>query len=171
MFQSNHLIGFGAYDGFVVPSTSYANTGGTGSRSGVITATSTITFGAGTVANLIDGTTTGSGPAYLNTGQTSGYFKFDFGVGATKYINEVKIYQNAAASGNNGSFNFRGSNDDSTYTTLGTFTNSYTSGGDQNASYVISDYSSYYRYFRLELNGVTATVNTPYVNEIEFKIN
>lgn len=153
---------------YVPPSTSYANSGGTGNR----TATITITLsgglsGSGTGDKLVDGSfgTTSATAVFFNA-VSNGVITADFGVGAQKYINEFKWYQNGTAP--HGTWVFEGSNDNSSYTTLGS---SFTLDGISiGTAFTITHASpAPYRYYRLrQTAGTTSTA--PWNQEWEFKI-
>jgi len=153
-------------------STSYANTGGSGNRTASITASSTVTITGGTANSLIDGTKTGAGPAFFANSQTSGALTWDFGSGNAQFIDEIKIYLNSSTAGTNGTWAWEASNDNSSWTTIvSNFALTFTSGGDQSLTVPVSGATQTYRYWRMRLNGGTATTSAPYVDEIEFKLS
>jgi hypothetical protein len=142
------------------PTTSYANPGGTGNRTATITVTTTITLGGGTISQLVDGSYA------LNiwfTAQTLRTITFDFGAGASKYIDEFKWYQ-ANAIGH-GTWVFGGSNDDSSYIE---FPETFTLGSAATQTVPVTNTSAY-RYYRLRQTS-GATNSGPNIGEIEFKI-
>jgi hypothetical protein len=166
-FQNTSQFGAHAVTGsetFQTPS--YANTGGTGDRTAIITVTTTAALGGGTPSNLVDGAKANNNTdaMWWNAGQTLREIKFDFG--AKKLITEAKWYQNGPSS--SGTWKWQGSNDNSTYTDLSTgFT--MTAGG---AGDVIGDLSANttgYRYYKA-LQTAGATNDTPWLWEIEFRI-
>jgi hypothetical protein len=157
-------------DGSVVPtapfpdglSTSYSNAGGSGDR----TATIPVTASAGLVVN----TTTrfvgvGASGTYFANARTSGWLKFDFGT--AKIINELKYYQSNAVS--QGTWQFEGSNDDSTWTAVGSpfeiTGTAFVSGS------AISSNTNSYRYYRINKTGAGATSSGAWAYQFEFKIS
>lgn len=149
-------------------STSYANSGGSGNRiAGIPTITqSDLNSPVMSTANLsylksgvVDNVT------YIVAGVADGkWIKFDFATAKT--INEAKWYQNTAQT--QGVWKFQGSNDDSTYSDIGS---SFTFGGAAVQTITaISGNTSSYRYYRLiKVSGSTSSI--PYAQEIEFKIS
>lgn len=142
--------------------TSYNNTGGKGDRSGVITVTSSgISFGAGTPANLVNGTYANDFWWNNTTNNGTGWIKFDFGSGVTKIINQIRWYQDIRAG--SGVWAFEGSNDDSTWTTLH-------AGFTIDIRMVDIVNTTAYRYYRLvPISGSRSSA--AWLREIEFKIN
>lgn len=155
-----------------LPSTSYANTGGTGARTGIITVTqdSTNTIGVGyTISKFVDGSFTNSiagsvGFAGNFTVDATHWIRFDFG--STKYITEAKWYQSTTDA--HGSWKWQGSNDGSTFTDIGA---SFTLGAATTQTQTtLSSNAGLWRYYRLI--GVSGTANNaPFIQEIEFKIS
>ncbi len=157
---------------YVGPSTlattpSYANTGGTGARTGSITVTSTISFQGGTAPSLVDGSFTQdtTNGLIFTSGASSGALKFDFGSGASKVITEAKWYQGDAST--HATMQWSGSNDDSSYTTIGS---TFVAGGSTTQTQTsLSGNTTGYRYYKLSIIS-GAMSNSPFVTEIEFKI-
>jgi hypothetical protein len=144
------------------PSTSYANTGGTGSRTGIITATSsTGTFTSGDATKLINGST--SPEAFFPAGKTDATITFDFAT--AKVIDEIKWYQNVAHL--QGNWKLQGSNNGSSFTDIGSpFV--LGSAASTSSTHTIGNTDGY-RYYRLaQHSGVTS--DQAYTTEIEFKI-
>lgn len=143
-------------------STLYTNTGGTGNRSALITVSATsITAGGGAPGDTVDGTLTNSYWWTNATGNGTAWLTFDFGVGASKVIDQLRLYQDTAQS--HGTWRFEGSNDNSTWTQCGVdFT--------LQAFYAIPvPNTTGYRYYRLRhMSGSRS--QTPYIREFEFKI-
>jgi hypothetical protein len=117
----------GDYYGPLLPTTSYANSGGTGNRTGDITVTDhfvTATVAAGQdVTKLVEGTlAAASGTnsfSFTNTTITAGdHIKFDFG--SSQYIDEIKYYRQTTT--DYGTWAVEGSDDDSAWTAYGSFT-------------------------------------------------
>lgn len=151
---------------------SYANPGGTGDRTSIITVTTTANLDGGTINNLVDGaksTNNTSDACYFAVVSNADgvVIKFDFGVGAYKLITEATWYQNGSSA--QGTWKWQGSSNDSTWTDLSIdFTLDAGSTGA-----VIGDLSAGidgYRYYRIIKTGGT-TNDTPWLREIEFKID
>jgi hypothetical protein len=151
----------------ITVSTSYANTGGTGNRTGIISVSATIGTDTGAIANLVDGSYAAASTnawAAANGASVAGtYIRFDFG--SAVVINEAKWYQNAAVG--LGTWKWQGSNDASTWTDIGT---SFTLGGatTQTQTSLNANVTSYRFYQLLGVSGTSA--NTAWNTEIEFKI-
>jgi hypothetical protein len=154
--------------GFVAPATDYANTGGTGNRTAIITVTSSLAAAGGTLSNAVDGgfanNTTDSywfagGTAVLNN-----WLKFDFGVGAAKYIDEFKHIQSDASA--HGNWKAQISNDDSAWTDV----SASTALGGATTTTITCAPLELFRYFRiLGVSGTTSA--THFIQENEFKIS
>jgi hypothetical protein len=143
-------------------STIYTNSGGTGNRSGAITVTATsITAGGGAPQDTVDGSLANSYWWTNATGNGTGWLTFDFGSGASKVIDQFRIYQDTTQS--HGTWRFEGSNNNSTWTQCGVdFTL-------QAAAAIPVPNTTGYRYYRLRhMSGSRS--QTPYIREIEFKI-
>lgn len=147
------------YDfGLATVSTSYANTGGTGDRTGIITISSNLTW-TGTVSTIINGAFTNS--LYWANNALSGIDVLAFDFGSAKVIDEFKWYQSDATT--HGTWVFEGSSDGSSWTGLGS---SFTL---TNGTFPITNTTAY-RYYRLR--GLSGTArNIPWLREIEFKIS
>lgn len=148
-------------DNYTGAITDYANAGGTGNRTASITVTASgLTTGGGALSNLVDGSQANA--YWWQAGANNGtqFLKFDFGVGVTKTINQIRWYQDVLAY--HGVWVLEGSNDDATWDTFGSgFTLGHGMFDVPNANP--------YRYYRLRaLSGNRVT--TPYNREIEFKI-
>lgn len=149
-------------------STSYANSGGTGDRTGSITLTVTGSLNGSAVGTpnvLLDGVTSGATNLYFNNNSANSYgFKFDFGT--AKIINEAKFHQENTTS--HGTWKWQGSNDGSSWTDIGS---SFTFGGAAIQTQTsLSGNTTAYRYY--QVIGVSGTAsNSPYIYEFEFKIN
>lgn len=141
--------------------TSYANPGGTGDRTGMITGSATLTLQGGALSNMVDGSF--SGVAYFGNGQSSGNIKFDFG--SAKVIDEFKWYQDRHDYAN-GTWQLAGSNDNTNWADIGSPFAISTSTDITVASFVNTNA---YRYYRMTLVS-GSTSYWPYVQEIEFKI-
>jgi len=155
--------------GLVIPATSYANTGGTGSRTGIITVTTDMALDEGAITSVVNGglgynATDGCSPT---TAAVSGkYIKFDFGT--AKRIDECRLSSNVTS---NGTWKWQGSNDNSAWTDIGSSFSMV--GGNAPAFAVIGDMSANndsYRYYRtLGVSGNDA--GGTYLVEFEFKIS
>jgi hypothetical protein len=173
--SSNVDTSFAASNGKVspsqtVPSTSYANAGGTGARTGSITVTASVPaifgYGGSTATSLVDGSAAANTTnAYVTNGAPSfvdgNYFQFYFG--SAKYIDEVKIYADRSLS--NGSWKWQWSNDGTTWTDGNTFT---WSSATQTQS-VTGWPASGATYLRMTKVGSTTGTDASY-EEFEFKI-
>ncbi|MBZ9705398.1 hypothetical protein LB543_01470 [Mesorhizobium sp. ESP7-2] len=151
----------------VVANPSYWNAGGRGDRTSSITVTTTATLGAGTINNLIDGGFGGNSTdaCWFDAGQSSRQIKFDFGAGVQKVIDAFRWVQDT--SGTHGTWVFEGSNDDSSYTTIGS---SFTLGSASVAYLFFSaTNSTAYRYYKLRQTSGT-TSSGPWLQELEFRI-
>lgn len=149
------------------PVPSYWNSGGIGDRTASITVTTTATLGAGSIDNLVDGGygANSTDGCWFNNGQSTREVKFDFGAGVQKIINGFRWSQ--GTTGNHGTWVLEGSNDDSSYTGIGS---SFILGsiGALVAIYQFTN-STAYRYYKLrQTSGITNS--GPWLREIEFKI-
>jgi hypothetical protein len=145
------------------PTPKYTNIGGTGDRRRILTITPTGSFISASIYNLVDGTQS-NGP-WLNTSLASGCaIVFDFG--DSYVITEAKWYQSAADA--MGTWKWQGSNDNSSYTDIGT---SFALGGAATQTLTsLSVNTVSYRYYKLQ--GVSGnTSGNPYLREIEFQIS
>jgi hypothetical protein len=144
-------------------STSYANTGGSGNRTSIITVTSSTMLG--TLSQLVDGNITSSGVYFDGSSVVGKYVAFNFG--STSYvINEAKYYQGTSAT--QGTWKWQGSNDGSTWVDIGT---PFVLGGaTTQAIDVLKNNTTAYKNYRIY--GVSGNSSSgPYVYEFEFKIN
>lgn len=147
--------------------TSYANTGGSGDRTAIITITAS-NFVAGTnpPTSWVNGnTTTPQGSWYVSGGGPGDYLRFDFGSGASKIIDEAKHYQNTTNSHSN--FQWQGSDNASSWTDIGS---SFTLGGSTTQTITaLSGNTTGYRYYQIVmLDGPRSS--SPDIIEWEFKI-
>jgi hypothetical protein len=149
-------------------STSYDNLGGKGDRTALITVTATkgITYvSPGNITYFVNGNTTES-KVYLSNQAVAGlYIRFDFGVGASKIIDEATWYQSVSST--HGVWQWQGSSDAASWTDIGA---TFTLGGTVQVQTSLSGNLSGYRYY--QMIGVSGNaVNTPWTREIEFKID
>ena len=143
--------------------TSYSNPGGSGDRRSIITITETLGI-YGTITSTINGVMDYAWWAYHNVAGTE--IKFDFGVGASKVIDEATWYETGAAS--SGIWQWQGGNDDVNWTDIGAqFTL------NPSAPFVMTTLNGNttgWRYYRML--GISGSFNAgPYVQEITFKID
>lgn len=152
-------------------STSYSNAGGTGNRTASITATVSPSPSSGSASALVDGTTDGSNGVLFAGGETNVVFKFDFGNGNAKVIQETKIYLNSDGF-NHGTYQWAGSDDDVSYTNIGaTFSlvNTVTGANGYCLNTTMSANTTSYRHYRLTQTAGTA--QNDWINEFEFKLS
>jgi hypothetical protein len=157
-------------DGSVVPtapfpdglSTSYSNAGGSGDRTATIPVSKSA--GADIRGPLSRFVGVGASNTYFENVPNGEWLKFDFG--AAKIINELKYYQQLAVS--QGTWQLEGSNDDSTWTAVGTpfeITGTIFVSGS-----AFSSNTNSYRYYRIKKTA--GTVNrSPWAYQFEFKIS
>jgi hypothetical protein len=155
-----------AIQGAVAISTSYANPGGTGDRTATITVTTDLSV-TGLPSVLVNGNKNETG-FYFNNQATAGkYLRFDFGVAASRVIQEAKFYQ-VVANPSQGTWQWQGSNDASAWTAIGA---SFALGSVLTQTITeLSVNTTGYRYY--QLFGVSGnTSNLSYSCEFEFKIS
>lgn len=146
----------------------YTNLGGTGNRNYLITHTSTL-FGTAyqPLTIILDGDTTAYQGLYWLAGAVAGrYSRFDFGVGASRVITEVRMYCDSSSGA--AVFQWQGSNDATNWTNIGSTWSIPTGNpavyGDLSAN------TTGYRYY--QILGVSGNGDgTPWLREIEFKID
>jgi hypothetical protein len=151
---------------FDLPTTSYANSGGSGDRTATITTTTNLSVGGTAWTNMINGIKQPETGTYLNGSSCVGaYMTFDCGVGQSKVITEITWYQSAGAY-SHGIWKGQASDDGVTYTDI---SSNQTLGGAAVTTFSLSPTKGY-RYYRLA--GVSGNTNgNPWIEEIEFKIN
>ena len=137
-----------------------------GDRSASITVTSSVgLFASGSASGLVNGSAY-EDTQYFSSGlsASSHWIKFDFG--APRKITEAKWFQSHITS--HGSWKWQGSNDDSSYTDVGT---SFTLGTTTPQTHTsLNGNTVAYRYWKLV--GVSGTTSSsPWINECEFKLN
>lgn len=146
--------------------TSYANTGGTGNRTSIITVSQSSSNrpdgNSSNVVYLVNGANTNTN-YFPNSCPDGEWLKFDFGSG--KVITALKFIQSSVTS--QGTWQLEGSNDNSTWASVGS---TFTLGSPEEASSAFSLNSTYYRYYRLKKTG-GSTNGGPYIYEVEFKIS
>lgn len=148
---------------------SYENAGGEGNRSASITVTTTQSLGGGSIGTLVNGNLVETTLFFTNGVAVSGNtIKFDFGSG--------KILQEAAfffsdSNQFHGNWKWQGSNDNSTWTDIGSSFQfgAPPGGGYTNRMTSLSGNTTLYQYYRLL--GVSGSANsTPWLYEMAFKI-
>ncbi len=141
---------------------SYANPGGTGDRTVMITVTGDIPHG-GAFSSLVNGAGT---DLWCYDPVAGKYIRFDFGAGVKKRITEAKWYQDNANT--HGTWKWQGSQDASAWTDIGV---GFTLGGSMTQTLTeLSGNAGGYRYY--QLLGVSGTANiATYMSEIEFKLD
>ena len=146
----------------------YANAGGTGNRTAIITVSSDIST-TGALTELIEGAfQDGTFWFSQNTAITGEYLRFDFGVGVSKIITEAKWYQGTAPN-TQGVWQWQGSDDASDWTNIGS---TFTLGGAGTQTQTELSANSYgYRYYQLFGISGNAGPFPTYIREIEFKID
>ncbi len=137
---------------------SYSNALGTGDRRGTITVTTSGGSSSGTVANLVDGTTSGN-PFF------SGAVTFKFDLGSAKVIKQARWKQTNSTA--HGLYKWQGSTDDASYADIGS---AFTLGGESvNHHDELLGNDSAYRYYKL--TPTTGSMSaSPDIQEVEFFI-
>lgn len=144
--------------------TSYANPGGSGDRTAIITVTTNITaLTNGPISKYVDGALSGNMYFGAYDAVAGLYIQFDFGVG--KVIDEAKHYQSTAH--DHGTWKWQGSNNGTDWTDIGS---SFTFGGATTQTQTsMNGNTVVYRYYRIL--GVSGNLNAgPDLYEFEFKI-
>ncbi len=146
---------------------SYSNSGGTGQRYHLILGRSNVNWGAGGGKHVAYLLNTPTNVIYFNDNghAVSGYYiVFDFG--SARIVDEAKWYQDNATS--HGVWQWQGSNDDSSYTNIGS---TFTLGGSTTQTQTtLNGNTTPYRYY--QLLGVSGNVSdSPYTKAIEFQID
>ena len=142
---------------------SYANSGGTGNRTSLITVTTTAAL-FGTIDKLVNGSQ--ANETFFSGTQSGLIITFSFAPsGFTRCINEAKWYQDVAAT--HGTWKWQGSNDGGVWTDIG---GTFTLGGTLQTMTTLSGNTNFWQYYRLLQVSGTAS-NVPYLREIEFSID
>jgi hypothetical protein len=148
----------------VASSTSYSNTGGTGDRTASITLTQTSgLFNSGTLSVFVDGASANNNYIPSGTGFQGKSVTFDFGVGAAKVIDEIRLVM--AGAEEQGTWQVSASNNGTDWTNL---------GGNviwpRLATRVVSFFNlDGYRYYRM--TGVSGTIVQNFMYEYQFRID
>src|SRR5580765_6135506 len=141
-------------------SQSYSNSGGTGARYHRILARTNLTMGSlgdNTASFLNDGSTAENATWFPSASNSGRYLLFDFG--SPKVVTEAKWYQDNGTT--HGTWKWQGSNDDSSYTDIGS---SFTLGGIAQLQTELNGNSIAYRYYKLV--GVSgSTSSNPWTRE------
>ena len=148
------------------PTPSYWNDGGRGDRTTMFNITTTAVLGGGNTSNLIDAAyaDNGTDSLWFAGGQSGREIKFQ-SLAGPKIIDGFRWFQNSGLS-NHGTWVFEGSNDDSSYTPIGS---SFTLPVNQFVAVYEFVNTTAYTYHRLrQTAGVTN--GTPWIREIEFRI-
>ena len=150
----------------VAPTTSYANAGGTGNRSGIITVTASGSWESGTSGPaLVDGVKNVNGASSYSASFAGMYLQFDYGVGATKYFTEIKEYYGNSSSASI-TAKWQGSNDGSIWSDM---TATYGWGGGTTMVRTVTGNYGPWRYTRLL--GVSGTDTAGiWLDEVDFEI-
>jgi hypothetical protein len=138
--------------------TSYANTGGTGNRTAIITVTATGFAGDPNV--LVNGDLVTNTIWFNNMTE----LRFEFS-GFKKIIDEAKFYQQLTTS--HGTWKWQGGDDGSSWTDIGS---SFALGGSTTQTITaLAGNTAEYKFYRMvRVSG--ATSSSPYVYEFEFKL-
>jgi len=144
--------------------TSYANTGGTGNRIGVVGIQTNVGLLTTDDPLLLINGSFANENFFAGLGASGQFLLFDFGTAVL--IDEALWYQDNASS--HGTWKWQGSNDNSSFTDIGS---SFTLGGTATQTHTqLNGNATSYRFYRLL--GVSGTTSTsPYTREIEFKID
>lgn len=148
----------------------YANTGGTGDRTAIITATTDMTLASGNAPNLVDGAFTLNGSdgmlvAFPSQSWVGKRIVWDFGT--SKLITAMRMHGQVGGF-NSGTAVFRGSHDGTTWTTYGSAVTIVSDAGPTEYTELSTNVTGY-RYYCLE--GATGVANgNVWMVEWEFKI-
>ena len=146
---------------------SYSNSGGTGQRYHLILVQSNVNWGSGGTKHPAYLVNTPTNVIWFNDSghAVSGYYiTFDFG--SARIVDEAKWYQDNSTA--QGVWKWQGSNDDSSYTDIGS---SFTlAGATTQTQTQLNGNTTPYRYYRLL--GVSGNVSdSPFTKGIEFQID
>jgi hypothetical protein len=148
----------------VASSTSYSNTGGTGDRTASITLSQTSgLFNSATLSVFVDGLSANNNYVPNGTGFQGKSVTFDFGVGASKVIDEIRLVM--AGAEEQGTWQVSASNNGTDFTNLGS-----AKTWPRIATRVISFFNlTGYRYYRM--TGVSGTIVQNFMYEYQFRID
>lgn len=135
-----------------------------GDRTSAITTTTTAALSSGTINNLVDGAfaSNSTDSCFFTGGQSTKEIKFD--LGSTKTVTGFQWVQSTTDS--HGTWVIEGSNDDSSYTGLGS---SFTLGGVLVLAQTFANATAY-RYYKLRQTSGTTNAS-PWLIEIDFRIS
>lgn len=149
---------------------SYANTGGTGNRTAIVTTTQSgpapATILNAAPASLVDGDTSSNGRNFwLGRALNGADFWVVFDFGSAVLITEAKYYQQDTTA--QATWQWQGSSDNSSWTDIGA---NFALGGVATQTITsLSGNTTSYRYYRLL--GISGTPsNGPWIYQFEFKI-
>lgn len=165
--QLLHTGGTGA-DPYWGDQTSYANVGGTGDRTAIITVTSNGAMNSGTDSNFVDGdfSANSTGSRDFNSGATGNIVLIDFGVSTYRVIDEIKWYQDGTQT--HSTWVVEGSVDGDHFVEL---KSSFTLGGVAGAQVISFINTVGYRYYRLsQTHDSSGVSSSPWNEEMEYKI-
>jgi len=140
--------------------------GGMGARGSLITVTGSVTAGAGSISNLVNGGwgTNSTDAFWFSGGASTGNIRFDFG--AKRIIDEA--YWGQDRTDTQGTWKWQGSNDGTTFTDIGS---TFTFGGNfRNIFATLNGNVTPYRYYQL-LHTATGTGALAWNVEITFRID
>jgi len=163
--SSGQTFSGGKYTNVSGGATDYANAGGMGDRTGIITATASNSgiINTGDISNLLDGDSSQTFDFHNGVDVAGAWFLFDFG--SAKVITESRWVQSSSSS--HGDWRWQGSNDGSAFENIGGV---FTLGGATTSLCTeLAGNVTGYRYYRL-LGVSGSTSNSPWEYEIEFKI-
>lgn len=159
MLQSNHLIGFGA-GGVSLPPPTGADiiptmTGGTTSGVTISSTQEYLTNYAWKVGDNSSGTTwrpAAGAPSFPCQ------IVFDFGAGAEKYVASYTMTSNDTSGRMPSAWDFQGSNDGSSYTTIESRSSETFSVPNGKNTYTLSSVAGPYRYYRVSMTAGGGTL-------------
>jgi hypothetical protein len=153
------------------PAVDWSRSGGVGDRTAIITVTksSDLSF-TGTLSELVKGNFV-QAEFFASAVCAGKWLKFDLGSGNAKVITECRFYSLGTISSNHGVWKFQGSNDDSSWTDIGSsFTWTIISGVNQVFTFTqLNGNTVEYRYYRL-LGVSGSTSSNPWLYEFNFAI-
>ena len=161
-------------DNYYAPpsATSYTNSGGTGDRTALISASSTITFTFGAVSNLIDGNSSTDPAVWFATPQSTAglYMRFDFST--ARLIDEATwTVQYPLGGRTHGYWKWQGSNNATDWTDIGSSFELVASTDESPQTHTeLNGNVNLYRYY--QLIGVSGVFSGAcYLLELTFKID
>lgn len=160
--QSNNAIFDEGYSNYG-SSTSYANSGGQGDRSGIISVTSNFLYNVGSISYIVNGGSTTDVDFIGNQNVADKYISFEFD--SKKVIDQaILTLQSCPTQGN---WKWQGSNDGILWEDIG---GSFVFGGV--ASFTMNSLNSNVNAFKFyRLFGISGTTQAPYLFEMNFRIS